>query len=674
MCVPLLMVGIFSYVVLFIPIEAVQGWYETTAFGQDVFRFFKGIYNITYNAVSIYLCITVSYMYASHFYKKGSRFVIAAAMLASFISVLFCLGFAHTGFDVSRYDAQGVFTAFVVSILCIRLFFSIFNYIDKKRAFSFDSNIQNRINTIYWLSLPFSICLVVFYTFNELIYKLTGMVSLNELFTVYVSAIFVKLGTSYLSALLLMGSESLMWFVGIHGGSVMEQVMTGVFAPANYDPTVIVSRTFIDTFALIGGCGTALSLFLAMLMFEKRKEQKAILKTVAFPILFNVNEPLVFGVPIIFNPILIIPFILTPLVSISIAYGATVIGFMPVTHGNVAWTTPIFLSGFAATGSWRGAFVQLIIVLAGTLVYIPFVKLMNKAGTGTDIVTDAMEKYYREHMDDAEPVAYLKQHNSWGVAAATLVAALKEDVASERIQMHYQPQMDQEGHVYGAEALLRWKYGGRTLFPPFVIHMSHEAHVEDQLGRCILRRVCRDMVKLREDGLDNLYISVNFSGNQLNDNAFVRDIILITEHYKVSRQICVEVTEEVAIDKLTNVPQNIKRLNKEGIQVSMDDFSMGTTSIKNLRENNFSHVKLDGSLVADMADNERSRDIVSSIISLGDSLGFRVVAEYVDTQQKLDELKGLGCDYFQGYFYSPAVPLEAFVEYAKEKEEKNSHV
>lgn len=96
---------------------------------------------------------------------------------------------------------------------------------------------------------------------------------------------------------------------------------------------------------------------------------------------------------------------------------------------------------------------------------------------------------------------------------------------------------------------------------------------------------------------------------------------------------------------------------------------MGTTSIKNLKENRFSHVKLDGSLVEDMMSNERSRNIVASIILLGNSLGFRVVAEYVDSQKKLDELKELGCDYFQGYYYSPAIPLDEFVEYAKHREE-----
>ena len=100
--------------------------------------------------------------------------------------------------------------------------------------------------------------------------------------------------------------------------------------------------------------------------------------------------------------------------------------------------------------------------------------------------------------------------------------------------------------------------------------------------------------------------------------------------------------------------------------MAMDDFSMGTTSIKSLQENSFSHVKLDGALVSDMENNQRSSDIVASIISLGDSMGFEVIAEYVDSQAKLDKLRDMGCDYFQGYYYSPAVPLDEFISFGKE--------
>ena len=665
MCIPLLMLGLVASIFKMLPISAVQDWYTGTEFGGVCYRFFDSVYRLTLGGMSLYVGAAVTYMYALTF-EAESRYVSAAAIFASYLCQLLSFGFAHEGFNILRYDAKGIFVAFVVSIVCVKLFFSIYQWIGKRHELSFSSNIERRIYTIYWMMIPFCVCIFVFYAFNEALFHVLHVVSIHDAFVSFISATFVKLGNNYGSALLMMGSESLMWFFGIHGGGVMEQVMTLVFTPANLDPTAIVSRTFLDTFALIGGCGTALSLFIAMLLFEKRKESRAILGTVALPILFNVNEPLVFGLPIIFNPILVIPFMVTPLVSITIAYLATVIGFMPITTTEVAWTTPIFISGYAATGSWRGVFVQLIIVVVGVLIYAPFVKMMGRTDAAKlTLTTEALQQYFKEHMDDDQPIAILKQHNSWAIAASKMVMVLKQDIENDRITMHYQPQIDNNGRLYGAEALLRWQYGGKTLFPPFVVHMAREAGLEDDLARSILRKVCGDIVHMREAGMEDMRVSVNISPEQLNNDVFVTDAILLAKQYKVERQLGIEVIEETSIEHMAHASESIRRLNAEGLQVSMDDFSMGTTSIKNLRENNFSHVKLDGALVADMENNERSSDIVQSIISLGDSMGFEVIAEYVDSQVKLDKLKEMGCEYFQGYYYSPAVPLEEFISFGE---------
>ncbi|MDD6195114.1 MAG: EAL domain-containing protein, partial [Lachnospiraceae bacterium] len=600
MCVPLLMLGIVASILNGIPIAGVQDWYANTPVGGVCYQFLDCLYRMTLGAMALYVGVAASYMYVLTF-EAESRYVSAACIFASYICVLLSMGFAHEGFNTSRYDAKGVFVAFMVSVLCVKLFFTIYQWIGKRHTLSFSANIERRIYSIYWTMVPFCACIIVFYGFNEILYQVFDVVSIHDAFVSFISATFVKLGNNYGSALLMMGSESLMWFFGIHGGGVMEQVMSLVFAPANTDPTLIVSRTFLDTFTLIGGCGTAMSLFIALLLFGRRKESRAILGTVAFPILFNVNEPLIFGLPVIFNPILVIPFMLTPLVSVTIAYFATIVGFIPITTAEVAWTTPVFFSGCAATGSWRGAFVQLIIVVVGIFIYAPFVKMMEKTeDEKVSLTIGALQQYFKEHMDDQPPVAILKQHNSWAIAASKLVGALEQDIEKDGIPMYYQPQVDGQGKLYGAEALLRWQYGGETLFPPFVIHMAQEAGMEDDLARCIMRQVCRDIVQMREAGMGDIRVSVNISAEQLNNDVFVTDAILLAKHYKVEHQLGIEVTEEMSIERMAHASESIRRLNGEGVQVSMDDFSMGTTSIKSLQENNFSHVKLDGTLVADM--------------------------------------------------------------------------
>ena len=112
------------------------------------------------------------------------------------------------------------------------------------------------------------------------------------------------------------------------------------------------------------------------------------------------------------------------------------------------------------------------------------------------------------------------------------------------------------------------------------------------------------------------------------------------------------------MDGLLHIPGNIRLLKRMGIRVAMDDFSMGHTSLKYLQDSLFDCVKLDGGLVQDLMTNPRIEEIIASIIALGDKLQFSVIAEYVDDSQKAEKLLGLGCDYLQGYLYSPAVPAK----------------
>lgn len=103
--------------------------------------------------------------------------------------------------------------------------------------------------------------------------------------------------------------------------------------------------------------------------------------------------------------------------------------------------------------------------------------------------------------------------------------------------------------------------------------------------------------------------------------------------------------------------------------IAIDDFSMGSTSLKYLQKNQFDIVKLDGSIVKEMMTNDRSRDIISSIVYLAKSLNFKVLAEYVETDAQMKALEKLGCDYYQGYHFSKAVDVEEFINVIQPKEQ-----
>ena len=134
----------------------------------------------------------------------------------------------------------------------------------------------------------------------------------------------------------------------------------------------------LDQFATIGGAGMTIGLIISMILVARSERLKTLKNLSTIPVLFNINEPLIFGVPIIMNPLMMIPVTIAPIVSVYIAYFAMKIGFMSPFNGVVApWTTPPIFSGFLV-GGWQGAVVQIIAIVISVIIYYPFVSVLDK--------------------------------------------------------------------------------------------------------------------------------------------------------------------------------------------------------------------------------------------------------------------------------------------------------
>lgn len=141
----------------------------------------------------------------------------------------------------------------------------------------------------------------------------------------------------------------------------------------------ILTNTFRDTFGMIGGTGSTLCLLIAVFLFSRMKSSRDIASLAVAPGIFNINEPVIFGFPIVFNFSLMIPFVLQPVIGILIAYAATVLGWMNRVVVLIPWTTPPFLSAFLATGGdWRAVIVQLLIIVEGVFFYLPFLMVSDR--------------------------------------------------------------------------------------------------------------------------------------------------------------------------------------------------------------------------------------------------------------------------------------------------------
>ena len=185
-----------------------------------------------------------------------------------------------------------------------------------------------------------------------------------------------------------MGFQHFFWFFGINGGSIVGSIMQPILTPLSMEnlsafqagtvlPNVI-NQQFYDLFTTFGGAGSTLSMLIAMIIVCRSQRIKNLSKISIVPALFGINEPVIFGLPVVLNPTILIPFLLTPLINILISYFSMVSGLVPFTSGvSMPWTTPVIISGFLTTG-WRGALLQLILVILGVFIYMPFVKMMDK--------------------------------------------------------------------------------------------------------------------------------------------------------------------------------------------------------------------------------------------------------------------------------------------------------
>ena len=161
--------------------------------------------------------------------------------------------------------------------------------------------------------------------------------------------------------------------------------------------------------------------------------------------------------------------------------------------------------------------------------------------------------------------------------------------------------------------------------------------------------------------------------NQIEDSRFIDNLVEILNKNQIEpNKLKLEITEQSALRKGNKLLDILLSIKKMGVKLEMDDFGMGHSSLMYLKEYEFNTIKLDGSLVRDITTNSSCRNIISSIVELGKTLNYSVLAEFVENEEQRDILHALGCDQYQGYLYSKAIPYSEVVEYILRTKSKNS--
>jgi diguanylate cyclase (GGDEF)-like protein len=262
------------------------------------------------------------------------------------------------------------------------------------------------------------------------------------------------------------------------------------------------------------------------------------------------------------------------------------------------------------------------------------------------------------------------QMQAAALAKAALSSALRQALHEQQFVLHYQPQVLASGQVIGVEALLRWRLPtGELRGPDSFIAQAEESGLILPLGQWVIEQACRQLALWAGQAhLRSLTLSVNVSTRQFLQPSFVEQVLqAVARHGVQAQQIELEITESLLATDLEGTIARMRLLRQAGLGLAIDDFGMGYSALSCLKHMPLQRLKIDRSFVTDMAGDPRDAAIARTIVQLARNLGLQVTAEGVETAEQLQMLSEAGCRVFQGFLFSPALPveqLEAFVQEA----------
>ncbi len=307
---------------------------------------------------------------------------------------------------LDHLNGNAFFTAMIVGFISVIIFAKLMN---KNITIKLPDSVPPAVSKAFAAIIPATAALYVIAIFNFFFNKVTGMLFIDAVQT-YIAKPLMGFTQGFGAVLVITLAVQVFWFFGIHGPNVLAPLLEGVYGQAQLINQSIFQNGYggkegteavlaaikdgeafnwvrgsFDAYIWYGGSGGTIVLILAILLFSKRSDYLTIAKLSVGPGLFNINEPVMFGLPIVLNPILFIPFLVAPMVSVTIGYFATIAGLVAPVSQAVTWVTPPLLLSFLATGAdWRAPLVTLVAMVCAFFIWAPFVIAANKMAPPED--------------------------------------------------------------------------------------------------------------------------------------------------------------------------------------------------------------------------------------------------------------------------------------------------
>ncbi|ERG67830.1 PTS cellobiose transporter subunit IIC [Exiguobacterium chiriqhucha] len=361
------------------------------AFGEGNWQGLGGnIWTASFAILGLLVAFSIGYNLARSYGVDG----LAAGILSVASYIMLVPVTEDWGLNFAWLGAQGLFVAIIVSIVVTEMFRYLIN---TKLTIKMPDGVPGGVTRSFQALIP-SMLILTLVAAVQLFMTLQIELSIFEVIFKVIQQPLQGFGDSLAAGLVIAFLNHILWFFGLHGTNIIGSVIEPIYLPlieqnlaafqagaSAYDVPFTVTKPFLDTFVFMGGSGTTFALLLAIFIVVRKQRNHPyhqVAKLSAPAGLFNINEPVIFGLPIVLNPIMLIPFILVPVTLTIVSYVALTTGMVPKTVAIVPWTTPPIISGYLVTGgSVRGILLQLVNLTIATTMYIPFVMAGAKAMT-----------------------------------------------------------------------------------------------------------------------------------------------------------------------------------------------------------------------------------------------------------------------------------------------------
>lgn len=372
--IPLIIIGSLPLILTSLPVES---WANAMAPYAEKLNV---LYTMTMNFMVLYLAISLGAELA-RMYEELDSTIVSIVTVACYVITVAPVDMETNTLEVTGFSAKGMFTLFVVAIIVVEFMHFAYKH---NIIIRLPKSVPSGISQSFASLLPMAILLVFFWVLRVVV----GF-DLNSLLNMIVSPLLAVSDTWYaafICALLL----QLLWFVGIHGGSFTVWGVMYPFLLTNIAENAeavaagsamphILTEPFIYSWTMIGGTGMTLSLIVLWLR-SKSAHLREVSRLSLIPGIFCVNEPVMFGVPIVLNPLMFVPFVfLTSLLGTMYGYVLTSLGWISPAYVQIPWTTPPLLQPYLSTGGdWRNVVAQAILIVLMVIIWYPFAKVYER--------------------------------------------------------------------------------------------------------------------------------------------------------------------------------------------------------------------------------------------------------------------------------------------------------